>query len=269
MYVCGVYTHYSHPLNSTWHKQQSLCKKRHYFCKAKHSRVISRLVALKISILVPPPPPSLHPPCFFFRETRVEKGRLASPREIGSRTRWMYIAYPFVLIFPPPPFLLIFLVDIFLCVLSLSISCEKLSEYKNTRRILVSIFFRSFRNSSSIVINHCMKIRNVITISPKFLLSFSLILDEEEDENWFPDFKIPLLPLSAFRAFEEEAGGQKKREKYRRERVWLCVNSITNPSRGGGGLGVLVCSTTLSWLKYPLGYFQFSSPFFWNFTRVL
>lgn len=183
MYVCGVYTHYSHPLNSTWHKQQSLCKKGTIFVKRNiHALYHVSSPSKSPSSSPPPPPPSI--PCFFFRETRVEKGRLASPREIGSRTRWMYIAYPFVLIFPPPPpFLLIFLVDIFLCVLSLSISCEKLSEYKNTRRILVSIFFRSFRNSSSIVINHCMKIRNVITISPKFLLSFSLILDEEEDEN--------------------------------------------------------------------------------------
>lgn len=58
MSTCVLYVYmwectHSHSLNSTWHKQQSLCKKRHYFCKAKHSRVISRLVALNIPILTP------------------------------------------------------------------------------------------------------------------------------------------------------------------------------------------------------------------------
>lgn len=70
--ACGVYTRYSHPLNSTWHKQQSLCKKKGtIFVK----RNIHALYHVSSSSRSPSSPhPSLQPPVFSSAR-RVEKGR--------------------------------------------------------------------------------------------------------------------------------------------------------------------------------------------------
>lgn len=90
--ACGVYTRYSHPLNSTWHKQQSLCKK-------KGTIFVKRNIHALYHVSSPSRSPSLPPtPCFFFRETRGKGETPSLCCEISSRIRWMYYP-PFVLIF--------------------------------------------------------------------------------------------------------------------------------------------------------------------------
>ena len=98
MYVCVcvcVYTCESVPLNSTWHKQQSLCKKGTIFVKRNIHAFVSRLVALKIPVLAPWEKQGQGS----FRETRRGRGKMQSA---GNRSfarghffRCLYFAYLF------------------------------------------------------------------------------------------------------------------------------------------------------------------------------
>lgn len=67
---------------------------------------------------------------------------------------------------------------------------------------------------------------------------------------------FPILKFLFFRVHSRKKPGARRNVKNIVGRE-LAVLILLRIPRGG-----LVCSTTLSWLKYPLRYFQFSSPFF-------
>lgn len=264
-----MYTRYSHPLNSTWHKQQSLCKK-------KGTIFVKRNIHALYHVSSPSRSPSLPPtPCFFFRETRGKGETPSLCCEISSRIRWMYY----------PPFVLIFFFVLLFFFFCRYISC--------------ACFRRFVRNYWNTRIQWELIIRSLLKMKIFFIFDWQLNLIfwfNYRNERLYNDFSKSILLSSSstwmkvnYRASKNPLPFSKFHSlpfRIRHRPFHSLVISKKKPGLGetwkissGESLAMLillrnprclegddVSYSTLSWLKYPLQFFFF---LFFKFLLVL